>query len=149
MYKAFLPILRAVVGDYSNVGTARKHYDEDCKKVIITKLPNRKPDNAKSMLFHISPAENHASIEKMGIEPYYSKGARKVSWYVDVDRLLWAMAHCSARHGVSVDKLNVYAIPSASVRKLSRSRWQGVFMSSCRNEPTAYFSAAQEVQEND
>lgn len=58
-------------------------------------------------LYHVSIALNQESIETYGVDPDFSKGKLRVSWYVNWKRLQWALLHVSARHCVPVNHLIV------------------------------------------
>jgi hypothetical protein len=77
-------------------------------------------------LYHVTPTANYASIAAYGIHPRYSRGKQKASWYVRADMLLWAIAHTSARHHISVERLTVYSVRSESALFL-RTPWPGVY----------------------
>lgn len=77
-----------------------------------------------------------------GIEPaLFSRGKQKTSWYVDADRVMWALVHCSRRHGVTLDELDVWIIPIADFAKLSRTNMRGVFQSPCVIHTRHFMSA--------
>lgn len=58
-------------------------------------------------LYHITPQTNGEAIYEKGVLPELSQGKRKVSWWCTDENVLWALAHTSARHSVTVDKLIV------------------------------------------
>jgi len=91
--------------------------------------------NAPQYIYHVSPKKNRESILKSGIEPLHSRGRLRACWYVSRDRIEWALAHCSARHGVSVDKLDVYIVESAKIPVLRRNKHRGIYNSPCRVKP--------------
>lgn len=70
-------------------------------------------------LFHVTLAQNAESIWQGGVDPHRSTGKLLVSWWVDRDDVVWALAHVSARYGVPVDQLIVIEcdIPSVLVRR--------------------------------
>lgn len=75
-------------------------------------------------VWHITLKSNLESILRTGIDPARSKGKRLVSWFTTKKGLVWAFAHCSARHGVPVSEL--VAIEVAANRKwLERTAWKG------------------------
>lgn len=88
---------------------------------------------ASQKLFHISPGKNRASIAKSGVDPIWSRGKTNTSWWVDQTMIAWALAHCSARHNLPVDKLEVWYRDAPSARNMKRSRWRGVYYTYCRN----------------
>lgn len=58
--------------------------------------------------WHVTPACNIDSILDRGIDPQCARSERKLMWVVEWRGLPFALAHVSARHSVSVDKL--YAV---------------------------------------
>jgi len=91
--------------------------------------------SAHSTLYHVSPVANHKSIQALGVESIYAKGAKKASWWVDDTRLHWALAHCSARLGVSVNELEVWAADRSQFPRLMRFRYPGMYFTPCRIVP--------------
>jgi len=77
-------------------------------------------------LYHVSPAKNYEYIFWGGLQPSFALGARKVVWLVTRDKVVWALAHVSARHSVSVDELGVFVV-DASLADIRRTRWAHVF----------------------
>jgi len=79
-------------------------------------------------LYHITTFDNLKGVLKHGVDPRKSQGKRRAIWIVDAERIPWALAHCSARHGVSVSQLAVVEadLPDSSLR---RTRYPGVFWS--------------------
>lgn len=71
-------------------------------------------------LFHVTREKVLPSIQSLGIEPKFATGRLRASWYVDEQRVIWSMAHVSARWGVSVDLL--YAC-EVNVREEQVKRW--------------------------
>ena len=60
--------------------------------------------------FHVTPVENATSILLHGLDPRVKYPARKdtKTWFVRESWVAWAIAHVSARHKVSADKLAVF-----------------------------------------
>jgi hypothetical protein len=83
-------------------------------------------DKDKVTVYHVTPARNADSIHKAGISPEFSEGKEKVSWWVKEENLLWAIAHTSARHDVSVSHLIVYRVILFR-QQLKATRWPGVY----------------------
>lgn len=84
------------------------------------------------VLYHVSLTSNHDSISRIGVESIYARGAKKASWWVDYSRIHWALAHCSARYGVGVNQLEVWAAPRKSFPRLMRFRYPGMYFTPCR-----------------
>jgi hypothetical protein len=55
--------------------------------------------------WHITPYVNLDSIAGYGVLPEKAKGKRKLVWLVKWRGIAWALAHCSARHGLPVGSL--------------------------------------------
>lgn len=83
-------------------------------------------------LFHVSPKANEQSILKSGVDPIFSKGKAQLSWFVSYERLPWALAHCSARHNLPVSELVIFTVPSLRLRKMRRTRYDGIYATPCR-----------------
>lgn len=87
-----------------------------------------KPTSTRK-LFHVSPQANLSSILEHGVLPSYSQGKRAVSWFVDRNRLPWAIAHVSDRREISVHGLMVYTV-LADAPYFRRTRLFGVYTAS-------------------
>lgn len=92
-------------------------------------------------LFHVSPAKNHVSIAKFGVEPLYSRGKRKTSWWVDQRKLAWALAHVSIGHQLPVNELEVWYRDGETAKGMKRSSWVGVYYTACQNKVEGYYRA--------
>ena len=66
--------------------------------------------NGSVMLYHVTPGFNLGSIELCGIDPTLATGRMAASWYVSKGGIIWALAHCSARHKVAVNDLIVCTV---------------------------------------
>lgn len=82
--------------------------------------------------FHVTLAKNADSIYRSGIDPIFSQGKQKLSWFVTHDRLPWAIAHCSARHNVTVNELIIFPVPSLRLKRVRRFRYPGIVATPCR-----------------
>jgi len=60
-------------------------------------------------IFHVTPTVCIPSIDRFGVDPLFSNGATKVSYWVEKRCLMWAIAHVSAQKSISVDQLSVCA----------------------------------------
>jgi len=96
-------------------------------------------------LYHVSPTKNNGSILWSGIEPLFAAGKEQKVWLVDRARLLWAIAHCSARHHIAVHELTIWECPDV-ISKLQKTKWKGVFSTECRIRPVTYMSAVKFVE---
>lgn len=78
------------------------------------------------VLYHITPSENVSSIYESGLQPSYSTGFMKAVWLVGKRNIVWALAHCSNRHGTSVDNLCVMTVVTDN-QKVTRFATSGLF----------------------
>jgi len=79
-------------------------------------------------LFHVTPAANYDGIHTHGVNPACSQGRLKSSWWVEENRLLWAIAHVSARHHVPVDEIDIWATTrDCEHRRFIRFATEGVY----------------------
>lgn len=111
-----------------------------------SQLSKRPAGTDHQMLYHVTPAKNAGSIAVTGIEPALATGKQQLSWFVDRSRLVWAIAHCSARHHISVDQLVVFEMPANYVRNLRRTAWRGVYSTPCHSRPINYRKASEYVE---
>lgn len=77
-------------------------------------------------LYHVSPSYNLASILKEGVSPYYSRGAKRVSWWTTHKNLMWAIAHISRRYAMSANTLVVFSADIPELLLL-KTRWCGIY----------------------
>lgn len=98
-------------------------------------------------LYHVTPDKNRGSIAVHGIEPILATGKQKLSWFVDKSRLVWALAHCSARHNVPVSDLVVFEIPAHHIPNIRRTAWKGVYSTPCHSRPINYRKGEEYVRE--
>lgn len=75
--------------------------------------------NGSVVLYHVSPADNMLGIMTVGVDPDKSKGRMTASWYVNKRGIVWALAHTSLRHNVSVSELVVFTVmlPRTAVKR--------------------------------
>ena len=101
-------------------------------------------------LFHVSPRQYFDSVMGSGISPAFSRGRANVVWLVDESKLVWALAHVSAKDDISVLQLLVYTVkpPRAELRL---ARWPGVYQCLIAAYPTdvRYASDVLKMLEND
>lgn len=105
----------------------------------------KQPFVSSLTLYHVTPSRNVGSIAMSGIEPILATGKQQLSWYVERSRLLWAIAHCSARHHLPVNELTVFEMPANYVRNLRRTAWRGVWCSPCVARPINHRKAEEYV----
>ena len=94
-----------------------------------------------NQVYHVSLVSNHDSILRLGVDGIFSQGAKKESWWVDNSRLHWALAHCSARFGVSVNQLEVWQADRTQIPRLHKFRYAGMYSTPCRVK-TRFFHAS-------
>jgi len=63
-----------------------------------------------SELFHVTLDIKLQSIKHHGVDPKYATGKMIASWWVAENRVVWALAHVSAKWEMSVDRLVVLSI---------------------------------------
>lgn len=82
-------------------------------------------------VYHVTPDVLVPAIMKHGILPQFANGGLKVSYWVEKQALLWAIAHVSAMKAISVDQLAIF---SASIWRglLAQTKCQYVY--TCRFE---------------
>jgi hypothetical protein len=80
-------------------------------------------------LYHVTPARNGPFDNHFEIDPSYSKGKTLRSWFVDENRVEWALAHCSSRHKVPVNELAIIMVNVRDSSKFKRTCWSGVYTS--------------------
>lgn len=77
-------------------------------------------------LFHVTTKHNVNNIIAQGIDPDRSVGKRKVSWFVEFENIMWAIAHTSNRKQVVTGDLGVFVVV-VDVTLLKKTRWKGVW----------------------
>jgi hypothetical protein len=95
-----------------------------------------RPENP---VFHVTPIGNVNGIEVMGVDPRQSRGLAPVSWWVELPRLAWAIAHVSFKWGVQTDDLVIYTVTSPADQFL-HTRWQLVYMTRFAIRPDMRYS---------
>jgi len=101
---------------------------------VLSRLPYALKD-AEGVLCHVTPTANRASILEFGISPDYCQDRMHCCWFVDTAHLLWAIAHVSARHGVMVGDLTIFAV--AYKERFIRTGLRGVFIRRTMTMPKA------------
>lgn len=77
-------------------------------------------------LFHVTTKQNVNNIIAQGIDPSKSVGKRRVSWFVEFENVMWAIAHTSNRKQVVTGDLAVFVVV-VDAALLKRTRWKGVW----------------------
>jgi len=77
-------------------------------------------------LFHVTPDKNLLSIAQRGVDPEFSEGKMKRSWYVDETELVWAFAHVAARRDLQLSQLAAIRV-LASEDEIKRTSWANVW----------------------
>jgi hypothetical protein len=91
--------------------------------------------------FHVTLKANVDSIYQHGIDRVFSQGKKQLSWFVTHDRLPWAIAHCSARHNVTVNELVIFPVPSLRLKNVKRFRYPGIVATPCRTKVDIHTAA--------
>lgn len=63
-----------------------------------------------AVLYHVTIADNVQSILETGIQPKYSRGKLKASWYVNKSNIQWAILHVASRHHEYIENVVVIAV---------------------------------------
>lgn len=98
------------------------------------------PKSGSGVLFHVTPSSNVYSIEQNGIDPSYSQGARKVSWYATKRNIQRLAGHVSAVHHEAVDCLTVCAV-HVDWSDMKGTAWDGIFYTYVTHKPESYTPA--------
>jgi len=61
-------------------------------------------------LFHATPYWNFTPILKTGVDPKMSRGQLPVSWWVDAERVGWAVKHVAVRYCCDIREVIVFEI---------------------------------------
>lgn len=77
-------------------------------------------------LYHVTPVKNIPSILKGGIDPTFSEGRMKVSWFAESEALLWALAHVAQRRKTTMQELCIFECHIERA-DLTRTRWRFVY----------------------
>jgi len=77
-------------------------------------------------LYHVTPQWNTASIREIGVAPLFSQGRRAWTYWVDENRLIWALAHVSSKRGIPVSQL-VVVVANHPEDELIRTCFTGVY----------------------
>lgn len=60
--------------------------------------------------YHVTTTHNLLGIMATGIDPAYSRGRMKVSWYVRRARVAWAVLHVVQRHAVALSDIIILGV---------------------------------------
>lgn len=61
-------------------------------------------------MFHCTPYWNFTPILRSGIDPKLSRGQLPVSWYVDHERVAWAILHVAERYECEVREVIIFEV---------------------------------------
>ena len=67
-------------------------------------------EQCSMVVYHITVEDFVYSINVRGIDPLYSRGKMKASWYVSKHNIQWAIIHTSVGHHEPVESLVVCAV---------------------------------------
>lgn len=84
-------------------------------------------------LYHVTPTENVDRIRREGVDPAMSRGKRRWAWYVEPERLTWAIAHVCLKHNTTPAKLAVFYVDVPPQVRL-KTAWGGIYVAhkTCR-----------------
>jgi hypothetical protein len=77
-------------------------------------------------LYHVTTSAALQSVLNRGVDPRYSKGKQLLSWWVDEKRMLYGLAHASARHEMPVGLLIIVSA-YVDADEIRPTRWAGVY----------------------
>jgi len=88
---------------------------------------------ARSRLFHLSPRYNRVRIQREGLDPACSQGAKAWLWLCKSELLTWALFHVAKHHSCRVSDMDFWEVltPESDLLK-GRS---GIFRSCKRIGP--------------
>lgn len=81
---------------------------------------------SRRTLYHVTPNWNLENIKRFGVSPQFAQSVRKWTYWVDEERLLWALAHTSLKHSVPVGMLLV-CVSLQDESELTRTHMRGVY----------------------
>lgn len=76
-------------------------------------------------LYHVTLRKNQCSIGACGIDPRFSKGARKECWFVTPGLLAWAVLHVQQKFKAKLGEITAYEV-LIPAKKLTRRR-KGIY----------------------
>lgn len=77
-------------------------------------------------LWHLTPVVNRESIEAFGVMPSLSEGRRQWSYWVEEDRIYWAIAHVCARRSLTPSALCI-CLATIEAKYIIRTCFRGVY----------------------
>jgi hypothetical protein len=78
-------------------------------------------------LFHVTPARNRRSIDRLGLLPEKAVGKEKAVWMVTRSLIWWALMHTVMKPGRGpLTKLVVYRceVPRNKLRRFGKGTWR-------------------------
>lgn len=99
-------------------------------------------------LYHVTPQDNVDRIRREGVDPSMSRGKRRWSWYVEGERLTWAIAHVCLKHNTTPSKLVVFYVNVPATVRL-KTAWQGVYVAHKRCQVFEFRPAAEFLDDVD
>lgn len=76
------------------------------------------------ILYHLTPAYNAASINRLGVHPDFATGVIWRVYFVQRAAINWAADHISKKHGCTLEFVAVFMVRSDSrFRSLGRGLW--------------------------
>jgi hypothetical protein len=95
-------------------------YEDSMYSPIQQHLPSQ-----YTTLYHVTTRYRADLIAAKGIDPTRSKGKRKVSWFVGLPKLAWAIAHVSLRHKTPIENIVVIAV-HVRIDDMKKTAWRDV-----------------------
>lgn len=100
------------------------------------------------ILYHVTPILNHNGILAHGVDPACATGRYKSSWWVERDRLSWAITHVALRHMTHVSDLLSCVAERDQFVRLIGTRFPGVYRSNAVIHPKSYILIEQLILED-
>jgi len=90
--------------------------------------------------YHVTPTILLPGIHRIGVDPSFANGPRKVSWWCEKQQCFWALAHISALKSISVEQLSVIACVFW-VGALTHTQFAGVYNCQFNAKPRQIYPA--------
>ena len=78
------------------------------------------------ILYHVGLSRNVNSVNALGVNPAFSIGKRRATYWVKQDLVLWAIEHTKERHKVSEKDLVIY-VASFHHKQVRKTCIEGVY----------------------
>jgi hypothetical protein len=86
--------------------------------------------------YHVSICKNRESIQRLGVDPIFSQGKNRASWWCDQTALDWAVLHVMRKYKVFRLEIDVWVLhrtmPKGAIPYRAKP---GVYYTRCANKP--------------